>query len=72
MARGSTNQAIDTVTKLIRYAGGSAVMQGNPMERILRDLFTAQPHLFVSDSAYEILGQLRLGITDHAPFGRVR
>jgi len=64
-----TDEAIDVTTKLFRFAGGSAVMQGDPMERLLRDLFTAQAHLFVSDAAYESLGRLRLGLTDQAPLG---
>ncbi len=62
-----TDEALDVTTKLFRFAGGSAVMQGDAMERILRDLFTAQAHLFVSDSAYESLGRLRLGLSDQAP-----
>ena len=32
-------------------------------------LFTAPAHIFVSDSAYESLGRLRLGLTDQAPLG---
>jgi NAD(P)-dependent dehydrogenase (short-subunit alcohol dehydrogenase family)/alkylation response protein AidB-like acyl-CoA dehydrogenase len=64
-----TSEAIEVTTKLFRFAGGSAVMQGAPMERTLRDLFTAQSHLFVSDSAYENLGRLRLGLTEQAPLG---
>ena len=62
-----TSEALAVTTDLIRYAGGSAVMSGEPLEKILRDLYTAQSHLFVSESAYEILGRLRLGLTDQAP-----
>lgn len=62
-----TDQAVEVTTRLARLAGGGAVMQGSPFERLLRDLFTAQAHLFVSDSAYENLGRLRLGVSDEAP-----
>lgn len=62
-----TSEALAVTTELIRYAGGSAVMSGHPLEKILRDLYTAQSHLFVSESAYEILGRLRLGLTAKAP-----
>ena len=62
-----TSEALAVTSGLIRFAGGSAVMEGNPLERILRDLYTAQSHLFVSESAYENLGRLRLGLTDQAP-----
>jgi alkylation response protein AidB-like acyl-CoA dehydrogenase len=62
-----TDEAIATTSALFRYAGGSAVMLDDPLQRILRDLYTAQSHLMVSDTAYESLGQLRLGITDKAP-----
>lgn len=64
-----TSEAVAVTTKLFRFAGGSAVMAGNPLERIMRDLYTAQSHLFVSESAYENLGKLRLGLTDQAPLG---
>lgn len=62
-----TDEAIAVASNLFRYAGGSAVMLDDPMQRILRDLYTAQSHLMVSDSAYEALGKLRLGLTDRAP-----
>jgi alkylation response protein AidB-like acyl-CoA dehydrogenase len=64
-----TDEAVDVTTRLFRFAGGSAVMQGDPMEQLFRDLLTAQAHLFVSDTAYESLGRLRLGLTDQAPLG---
>jgi len=62
-----TDEAIVIVNTLFRYAGGSAVMLDDPMQRILRDLYTAQSHLMVSDAAYEALGELRLQLTDKAP-----
>lgn len=62
-----TDEAIAVATNLFRYAGGAAVMSDSPLQRVLRDLLTIQSHLMVSDSAYEILGQLRLGLSDKAP-----
>ncbi len=62
-----TDEALDVVTTLHRYAGGSAVMLDNIMQRCVRDLYTVQSHLVVSDSAYEIYGQLLLGLSDDAP-----
>jgi len=62
-----TDEALDVVSTLFRYAGGSAVMLDNLMQRCLRDLYTVQSHLVVSDSAYEIYGQLLLGLSDEAP-----
>jgi alkylation response protein AidB-like acyl-CoA dehydrogenase len=62
-----TDEAIAVTSALFRYAGGSAVMLDDPLQRILRDLYTAQSHLMVSDAAYEALGKLRLGLTDKAP-----
>ena len=62
-----TDEAIAVTNTLFRYAGGSAVMLDDPMQRILRDLYAAQSHLMVSDAAYEALGKLRLGLTDNAP-----
>ena len=62
-----TDEAIAATNSLFRYSGGSAVMLDDPMQRILRDLYAAQSHLMVSDTAYESLGKLRLGLTDSAP-----
>ncbi len=62
-----TDEALDVVATLFRYAGGSAVMLDNIMQRCLRDLYTVQSHLVVSDSAYEIQGKLLLGLSDQAP-----
>lgn len=62
-----TDEALDVVASLHRYTGGSAVMLDNIMQRCLRDLYTVQSHLVVSDSAYEIHGQLLLGLSDDAP-----
>lgn len=62
-----TDEALDVVSTLFRYAGGSAVMLDNIMQRCLRDLYTVQSHLVVSDSAYEIHGRLLLGLTEDAP-----
>lgn len=61
-----TDEALDIVGALFRYGGGSAVMLDNIMQRCLRDLHTVQSHLVVSDSAYEIHGQLLLGLTEEA------
>lgn len=63
----ATDEALDVVGTLFRYAGGSAVMLDNIMQRCLRDLYTVQSHLVVSDSAYEIYGQLLLGLSEEAP-----
>ena len=62
-----TDEALDIVSSLFRYAGGSAVMLDHVMQRCLRDLYTIQSHLVVSDSAYEIHGQLLLGLSQDAP-----
>jgi alkylation response protein AidB-like acyl-CoA dehydrogenase len=64
-----TNEAIEVTTQIFRILGGDSVMQGSPMERIWRDLMTAQAHLFVSQSSYEALGRLRLGLSEEAPLG---
>lgn len=62
-----TDEALDVVGALFRYAGGSAVMDGSLIQRYQRDLQTVQSHLMVSDSAYELHGQLLLGLIDDAP-----
>ena len=57
-----TDEAVDVVSELFRYAGGSAVILANDMGRILRDIYTVQSHLMVSDVGYESYGRVVLGL----------
>ena len=44
-----------------RAAGGDAVHEGHPLERLVRDAQTMSAHVIVSEAAYERLGRQRLG-----------
>ena len=59
-----TDEAVDLVSELFRFTGGSAVMNGSEMQRILRDTYTIQSHLMVSAVTYEQYGQIVLGMTE--------
>lgn len=50
------------VARCLRQAGAGAIMPGNPLERLQRDMTVAAQHYMIGDSAYETLGRLRLGI----------
>ena len=63
----ATEVAAEIVTESFRYAGGSAIYQGHFMQRCLRDINVAAQHFMVSDTAYELLGRVRLGFTDLDP-----
>ena len=58
----ATEVALDVVTRAFRYAGGSAVYDASVLGRCLRDLNAGAQHFMVSDSAYEGLGQMLLGL----------
>ena len=58
----ATEVALDVVSRAFRYAGGSAVYDTSVLQRCLRDLTAGAQHFMVSDSAYEGLGQLLLGL----------
>jgi alkylation response protein AidB-like acyl-CoA dehydrogenase len=58
----ATEVALDVVTHAFRYAGGSAVYDTSVLQQCLRDLNAGAQHFMVSDSAYEGLGQLLLGL----------
>jgi alkylation response protein AidB-like acyl-CoA dehydrogenase len=58
----ATDVALDVVTRAFRYAGGAAVYDASVLQRCLRDLNAGAQHFMVSDSAYEGLGQLLLGL----------
>jgi len=51
------------VTGCFRQAGAGAIMAGNPLERLQRDMTVAAQHYMIGDSAYEVLGQSKLGVS---------
>lgn len=48
--------------RCLRHAGAGAIMPGNPLERLQRDMTVAAQHYMMADRAYEDLGRRRLGI----------
>ena len=50
------------VARCLRHAGAGAIMPGNPLERLHRDMTVAAQHVMMSDKAYEDWGRRRLGI----------
>lgn len=58
----ATEVALDVTTRAFRFAGGSALYDASILQRCLRDLNAGAQHFMVSDSAYEGLGQLLLGL----------
>lgn len=58
----ATEVALDVTTRAFRYAGGSALYDASVLQRCLRDLHAGAQHFMVSDSAYEGLGQVLLGL----------
>lgn len=58
----ATEVALDITSRAFRYAGGGALYDASVLQRCLRDLSAGAQHFMVSDSAYEALGQLLLGL----------
>jgi indole-3-acetate monooxygenase len=58
----ATEAALDITSRAFRFAGGAAVYESSALQRCLRDLSAGAQHFMVSDSAYEGLGQLLLGL----------
>jgi alkylation response protein AidB-like acyl-CoA dehydrogenase len=58
----ATEVALDVTAHAFRYAGGGALYDASVLQQCLRDLSAGAQHFMVSDSAYEALGQLRLGL----------
>jgi len=63
----ATDEALDVVTRVYRYAGGGAVYRPSLFERSVRDLHTAAQHLMVSSSVYETYGKILLGMAEVNP-----
>ncbi|MCK9993182.1 MAG: indole-3-acetate monooxygenase [Alphaproteobacteria bacterium] len=56
-----TEVAGETASFAYRYGGGEALYQSHPLQRCLRDIYTATQHGVVSDENYETLGQALIG-----------
>lgn len=69
MAVHATETAAEIVTGLFRAAGGGALYRSGVLQRCFRDLSAGAQHFMVSDSAYERLGQILLGVPDVDPMG---
>ena len=63
----ATDVCLELVTSAFRFAGGSALYDASVLQRCLRDLAAGGQHFMVSDSAYEALGQFRLGVPGADP-----
>jgi alkylation response protein AidB-like acyl-CoA dehydrogenase len=64
-----TEVALDIVTEVFRYSGGSAIYEQNILQQCLRDMNAAAQHLMVSEISYENLGRTLLGIPNVNPMG---
>lgn len=58
----AVEEAVAIVARMHRTAGGSAVYDGSPIQRCLRDVNVASQHMMVSESTYELAGRLFLGL----------
>ncbi len=60
----ATRAANDVITKLHRLAGGTSVFLASPIQRRLRDSHVATQHRMVSETNFQLLGQVLLGVAD--------
>jgi alkylation response protein AidB-like acyl-CoA dehydrogenase len=56
----------DVVRSMYDLAGGSAIYDGAPLQRRLRDAFTATAHFQVNEASRELPGRILLGQTSEA------
>jgi alkylation response protein AidB-like acyl-CoA dehydrogenase len=56
----------DVVRSMYDLAGGSAIYDGAPLQRRLRDAFTASAHFQVNEASRELPGRILLGQADEA------
>lgn len=62
MCAHATEGAQAIVGRCLRQAGAGAIMPGNPLERLQRDMTVAAQHYMIADSAYENLAKIRLDV----------
>ena len=60
-ATNATTQSVAAVDSLYRLAGGGAVYESSPLERVLRDVNVASQHAMVAPRTYELVGRMALG-----------
>ena len=65
----ATDVACEIATTAFRYGGGSAIYNDRVLQRCMRDINAAAQHFMVNTSAYDNLGQFRLGLPDVNPMG---
>jgi alkylation response protein AidB-like acyl-CoA dehydrogenase len=58
----ATQRSAETVARLYRTAGGEAVYERSPFEKLLRDVNTASQHAITAERVYELVGRLALGL----------
>ena len=58
----ATDIACKVTTAAFRYGGGDAIYNDRVLQRCLRDINAAAQHFMVNSSAYDNLGQFRLGL----------
>ena len=65
----ATDVACRVATTAFRYGGGNAIYNDRVLQRCMRDINAAAQHFMVNTSAYDNLGQFRLGMPDVNPMG---
>ena len=54
--------AVRVVDAMYELAGGTAVFESNPLERLFRDVHVAASHGMVAERTYELTGRIALGL----------
>ena len=57
-----TEECQTIVARCLRQTGAGAIMPGNPLERLQRDMTVAAQHYMIGDNAYEAFGRMQLGM----------
>ena len=65
----ATDVACQIATTAFRYGGGNAIYNDRVLQRCMRDINAAAQHFMVNTSAYDNLGQFRLGFPNVDPMG---
>ena len=58
----ATQRCADTVNRLYRSAGGEAVYERCPLEKLMRDVNVATQHAMTAERTYELVGRIALGL----------
>ena len=63
----AVSSSVEAIDLMFSVAGTSAILDDNPLQRHFRDIQVLKQHAYASESRYESIGQVFLGLQSDFP-----